>query len=257
MSPVLTVRHEYKLMGDRIREWVRIRFYCGSQACPNGEFAKEPKFSVQTVGRPQGPGGPAGPYNLIQAYDDGGAQIASYRGLFPCHPTQCTGHTLDIYRFRVRLADESNAFPAINVIAMSANPGGQTLYRWAGEDNLQPWFGIDGWAYWADRLLAANTSDGPVGGHGNCGNGHPTDIYNKDWEFVGYRGDPGDPNYGPYPFSVYFHGWTGGTGPPDCEPLARLLLAGNANTWRLANYFRFDIGTAPTDEPVPPRPRGS
>jgi hypothetical protein len=108
--------------------------------------------------------------------------------------------------------------------------------RWEGSGS-----GLDEWAVTASGYAPApSESDGPAPVHyasgrdtrWDCNAGSPDGQGVRQWELVG--GAPG------FPLAVFFHGWEGGVGHNDCEPVARHFPPPSAV---FENYFEYTFAS--------------
>jgi hypothetical protein len=215
-DPILRVGYEYVFSPTAIRVWTRVRSFCAKPTCgdaPQQHFAKEPKFTMQVTPS-------AG--DTIAVYDESGLELTRWTGGHPRKGTGQVGHD----------SRDSVAFSAsgLNVAARGANG------RWEGSGS-----GLDEWAVAASGYAPAPSGkDGPAPVHyasgrdtrWDCNASSPDGDGVRQWELVG--GAPG------YPLAVFFHGWEGGVGHNDCEPVARHFPPPSAV---FENYFEYTFAS--------------
>ena len=215
-NPILRIGYEYVFSPTAVRVRTRVRSLCTKPTCgdaPQQHFAKEPKFTMQVA--------PAAG-DTIAVYDESGLELSRWMG---GHPRKGTGQVGQESR-------DSVAFSAsgLNVVARGASG------RWEGSGS-----GLDAWAVAASGYTPApSEKDGPAPVHyasgmdtrWDCNAQSPDGDGVRQWELVG--GAPG------YPLAVFFHGWEGGVGHNDCEPVARHFPPPSAV---FENYFEYTIAS--------------
>jgi hypothetical protein len=214
-DPVLRLRYDYVFTKDAVRLRTTVRSFCADPSCgdaPNQHYVKEPKFTAQ-VAPVTG--------DTLAVLDEWGAEVTRWAG---GHPRQGTGQVDDPARDSVLFTASG-----LRIVARSATG------RWEGSGS-----GLDAWAVAASTYAPApSTGDGPAPVHyatgedtrWDCNGTSPGADGVRQWELVG--GAPG------YPLAVFFHGWEGGVGHNDCEPLARHFPPASA---AFENSFEFTFG---------------
>lgn len=196
-DPVLRLRYEYLFAANAVRLRTTVRSICADPTCgdaPNQHFLKEPKFTAQVE--------PAAG-DTLAVLDVFGAELTRWMG---GHPRKGTGQVDQDAR-------DSVVFSASGLKVVARGATGP----WEGSGS-----GLDGWAAAAASFAPApGAGDGPAPIHyatgkdtrWGCNGASPEADGVRQWELVG--GAPG------YPLAAFFHGWEGGVGHNDCEPLAR------------------------------------
>jgi hypothetical protein len=251
-AKTFTVHYEYHFFQSQIDVHTSVK-----GPGPLGlNYVKEPKFTV-VAAKNAGDG-----FTLARHYDKSGKELFP-RADFGHDAQLETEQLTDPLRWRVKLGYGSAAAPepctasrkCLAVSATATRSLGGTRMRWFHTNSCaEPPCsgGLDQWAIdvGAASGKAAPFDSGckqclgcapsqcqhPVTGNlapyaadrdnnsvrWGCRNRAPNDSQNRAWEVAGTN-DTSDPvNPGP---GVYFHGWEGGSGPDDCEPLARAFTA--------------------------------
>jgi hypothetical protein len=196
-DPILRLKYEYYFAAETVQLRTTVRSFCTDPTCgdaPNQHFLKEPKFTAQVE--------PAAG-DTLTVYDELGVELTKWLG---GHPRKGTAQVDQDMR-------DSVVFSAsgLKVVARGGNG------RWEGSNS-----GLDGWAIAAATFAPApSIGDGSAPTHyatgkdtrWDCNGTSPGADSVRQWELVG--GAPG------YPLAAFFHGWEGGVGHNDCEPLAR------------------------------------
>jgi hypothetical protein len=213
-DPILRLRYEYVFAADVVRLRTTVRSFCADVTCgdaPHQHFVKEPKFAAQVA--------PA-TGDALAVLDAAGIELTRWLG---GHPRKGTGQVDQDTR-------DSVVFTAsgLKVVARGANG------PWEGSGS-----GLDAWALAAATSVPApSTGDGPAPMHyatgrdtrWDCTGTSPGADGVRQWELVG--GAPG------FPLAAFFHGWEGGVGHNDCEPLARHFPPPSA---AFENSFEFTL----------------
>ena len=196
-DPMLRIRYEYVFTADVVRLRTTVRSFCAGPTCgdaPYQHFVKEPKFTAQvepTTG------------DTLSVLDAAGAELTKWQG---GHPRRGTGQVDQDSR-------DSVVFTAYRLKVVARGASGP----WEGSGS-----GLDAWAEAAATFAPApRSADGPAPMHyasgqdtrWGCNGTSPAADGVRQWELVG--GAPG------FPLAAFFHGWEGGVGHNDCEPLAR------------------------------------
>jgi len=215
-DPILRVGYEYVFSPTAITVRTTVQSFCANPTCgdaPQQHFAKEPKFTVQVT--------PAAG-DAIEVQDETGVELTRWTG---GHPRKGTGQVGDDSRDSITFTTSG-----LNVVARGASG------RWEGSGS-----GLDEWAVSASGYAPApSAKDGPAPVHyasgkntrWDCNATSPEGDGVRQWELVG--GAPG------YPLAVFFHGWEGGVGHNDCEPVARHFPPPSAV---FENYFEYTIAS--------------
>jgi hypothetical protein len=213
-SPLLRLRYEYSFAADSVRLQTTVRSFCLELTCGDGpyqHFVKEPKFTAQVS--------PAAGDALV-VVDGQGVELARWLG---GHPRKGTGQVADPARDSVLFTASG-----LKVVAQGASGA------WEGSGS-----GLDAWADAAATFAPApKIGDGPAPVHyatgkdtrWDCNGASPGTDAVRQWELVG--GAPG------YPLAAFFHGWEGGVGHNDCEPLARHFPPAGAE---FVNQFEYSF----------------
>jgi hypothetical protein len=220
-DPILRLRYEYVFAAEAVRLRTTVRSLCTEPTCgdaPHQHFVKEPKFTAQVAPPTTG---------ALAVLDVWGTELARWPG---GHPRKGTGQADQPSRDSVVFTG-----PGLKVVARGATGS------WEGSGS-----GLDAWAVAATTFVPApSAGDGPAPVHyatgkdtrWDCNGASPGADGVRQWELVG--GAPG------YPLAAFFHGWEGGVGHNDCEPLARHFPPPSL---AFENYFEYSIaGSARED----------
>jgi hypothetical protein len=207
-NDIARVRYRYQVSDSVVKVWVLVtELDDGCYANGGYAFIKEPKFFAKV--QPTD-------YTRIDVFDSSNTMVCQWLG---GDPTQRTGQcgVADRARFRWDFgtyAGDDGYCSSSNLCLTAigrAYPGGDDIepnhftYPWEGSG-----LGLDSWAVASAWRTPANYYDGPENGYNDCNK--PTDDQSvRRWEMAGssWLGFSGD-----------FHGWEGGVGAYDCEPLS-------------------------------------
>jgi hypothetical protein len=256
-SALERVQWTYEFHGGAVRVWMRFSNLCSDGDCGNAPangyaFVKEPKinlgvnpdptivdainFTEMVMGRLDGSEAQNTTDNSW-SNSCGSAQHPFYYCEWGGQdPANSTGQCDDARRGRVDFRSGENA-PANDLIVVAKGARGEY-------DLGSPWegggHGLDQWAVNAGRRTPLNTYDSGYGGAISANNCHntPADQHNRRWEMGGYALTP-QCSY--TTAAVGLHGWEGGSGIDDCEPLYRRF---GANEPDYVNYVEYGIGSA-------------
>jgi hypothetical protein len=257
---ITRVRYRWRIRWGLIRMWAAVTTYgVANQVGP--AFAKEPKFIAGVARRPTkttyGPDNPR--FKRMALFGGNGRSFIAgkMRGCPPLADRCGSVHANRRGRVRVRwdygttlenpdgnctgpdgpcFSVVMRAYPPTPVIDGTLNG---TPVRWQAGG-----LGLDRWAWLSGcppqscpvrrRAYPVDTAQGPRDPMWDCLPGDPPDEPNANprhrrvrrWEFVGRKPEDlpvhRDRNRNPYLMSATdFHGWEGGAGFPDCEPLMR------------------------------------
>lgn len=246
-NPIIRLVYTYRFYDSVVKVWIRTTTFCGP-VCGDGhwDYAKEPKFVAETD--------PASGFARMRTYREnnlGWTQDEYIGAFFPPWTEQVEDNARARALF-VRQQTGSivcdNTTPCLNVVARSY-PAGSTLHlatgRW--EQNVIT-KGLDFWASVAHDIGCGtetqphcanpvdsyheNCPEPPNGCIGwPCNGGDPAGQLQRRWELAGN-------GYTPFGFVALFHGWEGGAGNYDCEPLSRRFPGPG---WEFSTQLQFSI----------------
>jgi hypothetical protein len=263
-SDLVRVRYTYRIGSNYVKSYVRVTTLCGggscdAQAAGGNAFLKEPKLTVGV--NPPDPD--AVGYAQMNIFSDAGhtattldrrndwsnacgaspgypanSELCEWGGV---NPRNSTGQCNDPARRRVRFWRPGRVCagdPSCLVVAARAvDTELGTSTPWQGP------LGLDGWALAnvSDRRQQASKVDSPNGGleADNCHGGDSSKIAVRRWEMAGYAKTAGCSYENAL---ASFHGWEGGTGFYDCEPLYYRFGA-SGESW--VNVLSYGFGAAP------------
>jgi hypothetical protein len=264
-SDLMRVRYTYQITSTAVKQWVRVTNLCDQGTCNaaaagGNAFVKEPKLIAGV--NPTNPD--AIGYGQMNIFNDTGhtgttldrhnrwSNTCSASPNFPSdnflcewggeNPVGSTGQCNDPQRRRARFwhpQTKCGDDPSCLVIAArAADTELGTTFPWGAGS-----YGLDAWALRnvADNREVANATDTKADGFLEFENCHQNSaaVANRRWEMAGYQ----KTEQCSYEVStISFHGWEGGTGTYDCEPLYyRFGPAGESYVMALSYGF----GAAP------------
>ena len=238
-TDLVAVRYTYRIAADAVTAWIRVTNLCSDGACDPATIAyvKEPKviagvnppepdavgvqqMNIFTASGHTGSGDKVNHWNTPGCSTDPvGTTLCEWGGRDPrAEDGGGTGQCSDPDRRRVRFWNPH--------VACAGDPSCLVIAARSADTELgatYPWQGAHGFDLWAQRNVSEAraqfaTRDSAADGfveRSNCWNNSAA-AHNRRWELAGYAKTPACS----YENAVAsFHGWEGGTGTYDCEPL--------------------------------------
>jgi hypothetical protein len=266
------VRYRYSFLGSSVRAWIAVTTYASANGAGT-PFVKEPKFVAVSRGsgyKRMAVFGPT-PADFIKGVMLGQPETGS--GLRTDHSADATRMRVR-WDYGTSLTDAGgtacDAGPCFNVVMRAYPTSGGNIFRtgfsaanWENALGL----GLNGWAVasatrpksyardtWGDGAVTSCSVPFLASDDLN-GNGvrEPEELSRvsersnpgidgvRRWEFAGWKDSgSGDANPNPYTAAITgFHGWEGGVGPYDCEPL-EVAFGTPGETW--GTYGSYSLG---------------